>query len=214
MSRSLALGAILGPLVFTIGWLVLGMLSPGYRMWDIVVPSYSWVAQPISGLGLGVAGPYMNAAFVVSGLLLLAGVGGIAGALSGVDTRARRTAFALLALTPAGMLIDGVFTRESFMPHFGGYLLAIAGGVLGFAFIGRLLRRVPAHRVLGTALMAASALTLVLAVVAQLTFDPLQAGQNIGIAGLTERVLIVEVLTPFVVLGWPAARSTAPGRDA
>src|SRR5256885_16376039 len=73
MTRVMTLGALVGPVLFTMSWLVLGAVSPGYTMWDIVVRSYSPIAQPISGLGLGVTGPFMNAAFVASAALLFAG---------------------------------------------------------------------------------------------------------------------------------------------
>ncbi len=212
MRRVVAFGAIAGPVLFTLAWLVLGAVSPGYRLWDFVIAPYSAVAQPISGLGLGVTAPYMNAAFVVSGLLLLAGVAGIVAALPRVDGRDRRICFALLALTPIGMMIDGLFTFETFLPHIGGYVMAIAGGVLGFAFLGRALRRSPSTRWVGGALLVASATTVVLAIVAQLTFDPAQAGRNVGIGGLTERILIVEILAPFVALGWRTVRRPAAAR--
>src|SRR5690242_15877093 len=77
MARWLALGAVIGPTLFTLAWLVLGYISPGYTAWGIRVAPYSPISQPISGLGLGPTGPFMNAAFVVNGLLLLAGVLGV-----------------------------------------------------------------------------------------------------------------------------------------
>jgi hypothetical protein len=56
---------------------VLGFVSPGYTLWDILIAPYSAVSQPMSGLGLGPTAPIMNGAFVLSGLLLLAGVTGV-----------------------------------------------------------------------------------------------------------------------------------------
>src|SRR5690349_15892098 len=71
-SRLLALGAIAGPALFTVAWLVLGFVSPGYTVGDTHIAPYSLVSQPISGLGMGDTAPFMNTAFVLSGLLLLA----------------------------------------------------------------------------------------------------------------------------------------------
>ena len=34
--RWLALGGVLGPLVYTVAWLVLGVLSPGYTAWAAI----------------------------------------------------------------------------------------------------------------------------------------------------------------------------------
>lgn len=201
MSRYLALGAVAGPVAFTLAWLVLGFMSPGYKMWDIVVPSYSAISQPISGLGLGVTAPYMNAAFVLCGLALLVGVVGIVRRAEGIGWRTRWAVGALLALTPVGMMVDGLFTLESFFPHFLGYLLAVGGSVVSFFVAGRALRRDAHWRGAAYALPFASALTLVLFVIAQITFDPVAAGSNVGVAGLTERILITEVCAWFVLLG-------------
>ena len=52
-TRWLALGAIVGPVLFTLAWVVLGFLSPGYTAWGIRIAPYSPISQPISGLGLG-----------------------------------------------------------------------------------------------------------------------------------------------------------------
>jgi len=208
--RLLATGAIAGPALFTVAWLFLGAVSPGYTMWDIVVPSYSPIAQPISGLGLGATGPWMNAAFIASAVLMMAGVLGIARAIPGLDRRARAMCIGLLALAPLGMAVDGVFTLESFFPHFLGYLLAIGSSVVSFFVVGTILRGVQGWRELGAALRAASPLTLILLVVAQATFDPTSAGANIGVAGLTERLVVTEVLAWFATMGWFALRRPAP----
>src|SRR3954470_19261989 len=71
--KSLPLLAVVGAVLFTLAWLVLGAINPGYRLFDLVIDPYSPVAQPISGLGLGVTGPYMNVAFVLGGALIAAG---------------------------------------------------------------------------------------------------------------------------------------------
>ena len=61
----LALGAIAGPVLLTLAWFVLGFVSPGYSLWGTRIAPYSAISQPLSGLGLGPTGPYMNAAFVL-----------------------------------------------------------------------------------------------------------------------------------------------------
>jgi hypothetical protein len=58
MSRQIlrlpALGAIAGPALFAVVWVVLGFLSPEYMAWGTRIAPFSAVHQPISGLGLGV----------------------------------------------------------------------------------------------------------------------------------------------------------------
>ncbi len=116
-ARRLALGAIAGPVLFTLAWLVLGFLSPGYTLWGTLIAPYSPIHQPISGLGMGPTAPFMNTAFVLSGLLLMAGVIGITQTTQANRRPAARwTVTALLALAPLGMVIDGIFNLQADPP--------------------------------------------------------------------------------------------------
>src|SRR5690349_2878291 len=88
-TRWLALGAVAGPLLFTLAWLILGFLSPGFTIWDTTIAPYSPISAGISGLGLGPTAPFMNAAFVLSGLLIIIGVIGIFRNISTMGAAAR-----------------------------------------------------------------------------------------------------------------------------
>ena len=90
----------------------LGFLSPGYTLWGTHIAPYSPVSQPVSGLGLGPTAPFMNAAFVLSGILLLLGVAGIFQGISEMNPRARWICAGLLALSPVGAIVCGIFTLE------------------------------------------------------------------------------------------------------
>jgi hypothetical protein len=70
--------------------------------------------------------------------------------------------------------------------------------VLGFLATGLFLRGVPQWRRFGSWLLLGSPLTLTLAYVFFQTFSP-SATPGTGVAGLTERILVVEVLAWFVV---------------
>ena len=164
------------------------------------------LSDHLSGLGLGITAPFMNTAFVFSGLLILAGVVGIFQGIREMGALARWSCTVLLALSPLGMAVDGIFTLESFLPHMVGFLMGIASPVLSFVVIGLLLRRVQGWRRFGSWLLLASPLTLVLLVLFFLTFSPTVAGTQTGVAGLTERILAVEVQAWFVAMGWLAFR--------
>ncbi|MFC7101003.1 hypothetical protein ACFQQB_11325 [Nonomuraea rubra] len=69
----LALGTVAGAVLFTVAWIVLSFVSDGYTIGGDHIAPYSNLTQPISGLGMGDTAPYMNAAFVLSGLLFGAG---------------------------------------------------------------------------------------------------------------------------------------------
>ncbi len=205
-SRRLALGAIAGPLLFTGAWSVLSVLSPGYTLWGTVIAPYSAVSQPISGLGLGPTGPAMNTAFVICGVVLLVGVIGVFRSVGQLSATSRRLCTGLLALTPVGMVVCGIFTLESFFLHFLGFLLAAGAPVIAFAVTGFVLRRISAWHRFGPLLMWGSPLTLALMVVYFASFTPTVAGVQAGVAGLTQRFLVVEVHAWFVAMGWLALR--------
>src|ERR1700693_2989825 len=94
----LALGAVAGPVLFTLGWLVLGFISPGYTMWGTRVAPYLAIRQPLSGLGLGSTGPLMNAIFILIGLLIIAGAASVVRAIPELTPTPRWIGGGLLAL--------------------------------------------------------------------------------------------------------------------
>jgi len=200
-ARWLALGAVAGPAVLTLAWVVLGFLSPGYDLWGAHIAPYSAISQPFSGLGLGPTGPFMNTAFVLSGLLMVAGVVGVFRQIPQLSARARLICAGLLALPGLGGVIDGLFNLESFLLHFAGFLLALTT-VVSFPVVGSLLRRVPEWHSLGSWLILAGPLTLALAVLYFVSFTPTVEGVQSGVAGLTERILVLELQAWYVALGW------------
>jgi hypothetical membrane protein len=210
--RLLALGAVAGPLLFTMAWFILGFLSPGLTFShapDLLIEATP-ITAAISGLGVSPTGPFMNAAFVLSGVLLVAGVLGVfnTGDMAAAGRPAARwSCAALLALTGVGLVVAGVFTLESFLPHFVGLLLATGTPVLSFAAAGSFLRGVVRWRRFGTWLRLASPVTLTLLILSQVTFDQATILAGEGVAGLTSRVLALEVLAWFATMGWLAHRS-------
>ena len=202
--RWLALSAIVGPVLFTLAWFILGFLSPGFTIVGTLIAPYSPISAGISGLGLGPTAPYMNAAFVVGGLLTLVGVVSSMQSIREIGGAARWGHSVLLALSPLGMVVDGIFTLEAFFPHLIGFLLGAGTPVLSFLLAGFSLRRVPRWRRFGSWLLLGSPLTLALLVLYFMTFSPTAAGARTGVAGLTERVLVIEIYAWFVALGWKA----------
>jgi hypothetical protein len=202
-TRWLALGAVAGAALFTLAWFVLGFLSPGFTIFGTEISPYS----PISGLGLGPTAPFMNAAFILSGILLMAGVIGVFQTMTASGRPALRWAcVALLALSPLGFVVAGLFTLEDPLPHLIGFLLATGTPVLSFLAAGLFLRGIPRWRRLGTWLLLGSPLTLVLVVLFFLTFDQAAIVAGQGVAGLTQRILALEVVAWFAAMGWLAFR--------
>jgi len=208
--RLLALGAVAGPVLFTAAWIVLGAVSPGYTIFGTWISPYSPITQPISGLGLGVTGPYMNAAFMISGMLLLAGVIGVVLSLPPGGRRVTRIASALLLVLPSvGLIIIALFTLERPAMHLLGAMLILATPVISFLITGLHLRAVPGWRRFGNGLVVAAPLTLVLFVLYTLSFNQSAVAAGQGVAGLTQRLLFVEILSWFVAMGWLACRRSS-----
>jgi hypothetical protein len=189
---------------FTATWLVLGLLSPGYQMWDIVVPSYSAVSQPISGLGLGVTAPAMNTAFIVFGAFVA--VGTWTATRTWPRTVLMRLARLGLLATGLGMIVCGVFDLESMAMHSLGFLLAVGFPSVGLLLAGTALRRT--GQMVGLGLLGAGLAALMLFALFLGTFDAEAAGAGHGVAGLVQRLLVTLVLGAVSVICWRAPGGT------
>jgi len=207
--RWLALGAVAGPVLFALAWIVLGLLQPATRTEYGVMGGVSGaISNPISGLGVGPNAQLFNLAFVLSGLMLVAGVVGVfqTTRASG-QAAARRACTALLALSPLGLAMAGIFTLESsLVVHNLAALLLLATPVLGFLAAGLYFRHIPRWQRFGTWLLVGSPLTLLLMFVFVRTFDLATVAAGLGVAGLTERVLLLEIHAWYVAMGWLAFR--------
>lgn len=206
MAHRLSPLALIGALIFTFAWIVLGAISPGYELFGNTVEPYSWVSQPVSGLGLGGTAAWMNTAFVLGGLLLTAGVLSTIGFWwrgNGVG----RAALCLMSFMGLGMIVCGVFTLESMMFHLTGFLLAIPIPAIGL-FLAAIAVR-PDSRSLAVFACVSGVIALVLFVVFMAVFEPVGAGNNESVAGLLQRALIVATMTGVVVvtLATPGSRS-------
>ena len=214
-AHRLALGTVVGPALFTVAWLVLGFLSTGYTLFGHRFTDYSPISQPISGLGMGSTGPYMNTAFVLTGVLLVAGAVGVFRTTRAAGRPAlRRTALVLLACTGLGQALCGVFDLEAVMPHFVGFVLALGTPIVGFLVAGRYFRGVPGWQRLATWLPLGGLLTLLLLLAFFVAFQPTADGAEHGIAGLLQRAGIVEVHAWFAAMGWLAFRRPAAAEPA
>jgi ubiquinone/menaquinone biosynthesis C-methylase UbiE/hypothetical membrane protein len=200
-ATSLARAAIAGPIIFTIAWMALGLLRPGY----------SFISQPISVLGVGPNAALMNGAFVVMGLLMMVGVVGIFQSIRELGTAARCACTLLLGVSGLGAIMCGVFTYKAApFPHFLGLVLGFLSTVVGLLVTGITLRRVPRWRRFGGFLILASPLTFALMYVNGATFNLSMVEAGVGVAGLTERIAVIELHWWYVALAWLATRRNAP----
>lgn len=199
-----SLGAVAGPVLFTLAWLVLGFLSPGYTIYGTRIAPYSPISQPVSGLGMGVTAPYMNAAFVLgAGLLTMIGVVGVFATLRAHGRRVHRAVCAgLLCLSPLGLGLCGIFTIETPLVHLICFLLFVLTPFISFPVAAAFLRRVPGWRRFSTALLIAVPMTAAMLAWFFLSYDQAAITVGQGISGIPERLLLIELQAWFVALGW------------
>ena len=128
---------------------------------------------------------------------------------------------ALLAGVGIGFAAAGIFDETNPLHWALGTPLAFGGAILGFLLAGVLLRRDPAWRAWGTATVLASLLTVVLIgllfyVFSSYTFTPGDPSPNGQLGGLTEQIVIVEILAWHAATGFAQISATArpPCREA
>jgi hypothetical membrane protein len=209
LARLLALGAVVGPLLFTLAWIGFGLLQPPtLTAYGVIGGIPGAISNPISGLGVGPFAAEFNTAFVVCGLLQAIGCVAAVRSIASASRRLPRTVCeALLALSPLGLAMAGVFTIASALVlHIVAATLLFATPVVSFPATGGLLRGISGYRRLGTGLLVAGPLTLLLFIAYSMSFDQAATASGLGIAGATERVLMLEVQAWYVVLGWRAFR--------
>lgn len=206
-SRRLALGCVIGPTLFTVAWFVLGFVSPGYEVGGDWISPFSAIAQPISGLGMGQTAPYMNTAFVLAGVITIIGVTATMMVIAPPGTNRTATrAGTLLALSPLGLVVAGVFTLDAPGPHFAGFFLVAATPAVSFPVAGVYFRTIPRWHRFGTWLLVAGPVTLLFLAAYLISFDQATTAANQGIAGLTSRLLGLAVHIWYVIMGWKAFR--------
>ncbi|WP_243065111.1 DUF998 domain-containing protein [Humibacter sp. RRB41] len=209
----LPLAAVAGPMLFTLAWFTLGFVSTGYTLWGVHVSHYSPIQAQVSALGVGNTAPYMNVAFIITGVLLILGAIGIFRVLRDdiPSGSMRRWCFALWLLPGIGSITDGIFTFQNTFLHFLGFGLFLTS-VFAFALTGIALRRTVRLKRIGTWLIIAVPLTIALTILFFSTFTPTAAGQLTGIAGVTERLLVTEIMFWYATLGWIAFRTASGAR--
>ncbi len=203
---SLRLATPIGAVLFTVAWIVLGAISPGYQLFDLVIDEYSPISQPISGLGLGVTAPWMNTAFIASGVLITTGLLATLPAVRG--SRLRSVGLILVSFLGIGMIVDGIFTLESVMLHLVGFLLAIPVPAVGLVLLGVGWWR--ERRALGVTMVVGGVVTMGLFALFMATFDPYSAGDNTGVSGLIQRTLVTVTLVLLTMIVFEAARRALP----
>lgn len=192
--------AVAGAVAFTATWITLSFVSDGYTMWDITVTSYSSIAQPISGLGLGSTAPYMNTAFTGCGILVAFGTWAAVRTWPNPDTKAHTWVRRTVPFSGVGMAVCGTFDLESIMVHTLGFVLAAGVSGIGFIVAGRYLRTT-SHRLLSAWLRFAGPAGLVGMIAFMATFNGEDAGDNVGYAGLVERVLVTVLMISVAGIG-------------
>lgn len=189
ITRWLAAGGILGPILYVAAFTLAGLIRPGY----------SQLHQAVSDLGVGSNPLLLNGPGVALGLLLTAFVIGFHQTLGeALGDPWQWICTILLALPGFGFAWASVFTEapSTVALHWmvGMPLLAI-GSVAGFFVTGLRLRRLAGWGGWGLYSMIAGVATLTM-------LGTMFSLWTTGMGGLLERLLFVELLAWYVVFGW------------
>ena len=153
-TRLLALGGVIGPLMFVVACTIAGFLRPGY----------SPLHQAISDLGVGPLAWLLNVPLIVMGLLLVACCAAFLRVLGPALCDPWRWIFSgLLALPGLGFAWAGIFTEApaTVTLHWVVSMPLVAiGSIAGFLVTGIRLRRLHSWRGIGTYSIAASVASL------------------------------------------------------
>ena len=209
MVRFISLGAIAGPVLFLIAWLVLGLAQPAMKgEYGVIGGVQGTVTNPISALGVGPHAGLFNSAFIACGLLTLAGALATLHAVRPAEpTTTRGWSAVLLGLSPVGLTLAGFFTlAASLVMHNIAAILIFVVPIAAFPVSALYLRRAARWHRLRMCLFAGSPLTLGLLVLFVVNFHLSAVVAGTGIAGLTERLLISEIHACYVILGWSGFR--------
>jgi hypothetical membrane protein len=208
-ARYASLAAVVGPVLFAMSWLVIGNLRPVTKTEYGLIGGFSGaVSNPISALGVGPHAGLFNCAFVLCGLLTAVGVfGAFEATRCTYPIASRNWCPVLLALSPIGLALAGVFTLVSSLGmHNLAALLIFVAPLVAFPVSARHFRRIAHWRRYGTFLLAGGPITLVLLVLFVSSFHLSAIVAGTGTAGLTERLLLTEIHLWYVALGWHAFR--------
>ena len=203
--RTLTLGGVAGPAIFSVVTLVCAALRPRYSHLTNVISELGATGTPNA--------PLMNyAGFVPTGLMLAAfGV-----AMLRVLPRQRLTmkAAALVTLFGCGIAASGIFSCDPGCPQTGGSLehvihdgiapAAFLCLIVGAAILGTDFRRLPKWRHLATYSLLTSAFALVFMVA---LISSLETRTR---SGLWQRLMIATLFLWCAIIGLRGYRSSAP----
>lgn len=202
LTKWLAFGGIVGPLLFILTFTIAGFMRPGY----------SAIRMAVSDLGLGPTAWFVNGAGLLNCLLLTAWVIAFLRHTRGLLPDPWRWISApLLELPAIGYAVASIFTEAhaTLMIHtWVGANLALLFPAGVFFVTGLALRSNPGWRGWSAYSFAASAATVVLMGITVWAFSPGSALRALRLGGLLERLVIYETLAWYVYSGWRIARET------
>ncbi len=202
LERWLALGGVVGPLAFVVAFGLAGILRPGY----------SPVDQTVSDLGIDGNAWIVNASLVLLGVALIAlAIGFYRAVRPPSSTRIRFATAAMTVAVGIGFAAAGIFPETDPGLHYTGALVFFVGAPSALILAGLLFRRDSDWRAWAGPTLVLGLATVILIVLTFYTFSfyrPTSGPEMIGrFGGLMERIVFVEVLAWYAILGWRLVRA-------
>lgn len=206
LDRWLALGGLIGPLVFVVAFTGAGLLRPGYSPID----------QTVSDLGVG------DNDWIVNGSVILVGLSLVGFAIAFYravrpwsGARITIAAAALQAAVGVSFAAAGIVPETNRL-HYAGALLFFVSAPVGLLLAGLALRRRAVWRRWARLTLVMTLVTVILIALTFYTFSfyktssgPEMIGQ---FGGLMERIVFVEILAWYAASGWRLFRAAGTSR--
>jgi hypothetical protein len=195
--------AIIGPIILTLGWIILGLIVPPFQNeYGINGGIIGTITSPISGIGVGLYGFLFNLCFILCGLFTIIGFLGVFLILDNKYSRNHWITFSLLILSPIGFIFAGIFNLAVSVPlHMVGFLLACGTPVISFFAAGFYFRKYASLKYLGNSLFIGSIITLILLIICFNAFDYEVIAAGKGIAGIPSRLFALEICFYYFRIG-------------
>ena len=199
----LAFCAIIGPIILTLAWIILGLIVPPFQNeYGINGGIIGTITSPISGIGVGPYGFLFNLSFILCGLFTIIGFLGVFLILDNKYLKNHWITFSLLILSPIGLIFAGVFNLAISVPlHMVGFLLAGGTPVISFIVAGFYFRKYTILKYFGNSLFIGSILTLILLIICFYAFDYEVIATGKGIAGIPSRLFTLEICFYYFRIG-------------
>jgi hypothetical protein len=194
--------AIIGSILLTLDWIILGLLMPPvHNGYGIIGGISGTISNPISGTGVGPYGVLYNLLFVLSGVFIFMGILGVFSILN-KKSKNHWIIAALLLLSSIGFIIVGAVNISMSVPlHMIGFCLAGGSLIIGGIISGIYFKKFENCKKFGNILIICSPILLILTILTMVSYNRELIVAGGGIAGIPSRLNVLLACFMHFIIG-------------